>query len=149
MGLKFVSLHLLSIMGMLGVRVDLEFLEDLAAEAVVGNHAANRALDEKFGPARPDFGDGLSLLPAHVAGVTGVNFGILLVTGEANFTCVDNHDKIAAIHMGGKNRFALAAKQVGGGDSDGTKDFAIGIDDVPLAFNFFGFCRKGLHFPDQ
>src|SRR5690606_18740368 len=30
-----------------------------------------------------------------------------------------------------------------------TKDLAIGIDDVPLAVNFFSFGRKGFHFRDQ
>jgi hypothetical protein len=49
----------------------------------------------------------------------------------------------------GKDVAHVKALSKGGGNGDGAKDFAIGIDDMPLAFNFFSFGRKGFHFPDQ
>jgi hypothetical protein len=47
--------------------------------------------------------------------------------------------------MRGEKRFALPAKQIRGVDSDVAEDLALGIDDVPLALDFFGFCGKGFH----
>ena len=51
MRLNLESLHLLSIVRMLGSCVDLEFFEDLATKAVVRDHPADRTLDEKLGTA--------------------------------------------------------------------------------------------------
>jgi hypothetical protein len=84
-------------------------------------------------------------LAADITGEGGVDLLDFLGTGKANLVGIDDDDEVAAIDMGGEKRFALSAKQIRGVDSDGTEDLALGIDDVPLALDFFGFCGKGFH----
>lgn len=143
---EFVGLDLLGLVRMLGTGVDLELSENRATEAVVGDHSADGTLDEKFGTAGADLRNRLALLAADVTGVAGVDLVVLLVAGETHLGGVHDDNEVPAIDVRREEGFALAAKQVGGGNGDIAENFAIGVDDMPLTFDFFGFGRKGLHF---
>ena len=86
-------------MGMLRAGVDLEFLEDLATEAVVRDHPTNSPLNKKFGTTRPHFRDGFTLLASDISGIAGVDLGILFITGEAHLLGVDDYDVVTTINM--------------------------------------------------
>jgi len=119
--------------------IDVQFAEDLATEAVVGDHAPDGVFDQQFGVAAPDGGDIFGLLPTDIAAETGVGFVFLLASGEADFAGVDDDDEVAAIDVGAENGFVFAAEQTGGGNGDFTENLVFGVDDIPLTVDFLRF----------
>ena len=144
--LDFVGLYLLSIMRVLAAGVDFQLFHNLAAEAVMRDHAGDGTLDDQLGAAKTEFLDRFALLTPNVAGVRRVNFLPLLVPGQANLIGVDNHHEVTAIEMGSEQGLVFPAEKTGSSDRDLTEHLVLGIDDIPFAVNFFSFGRKRFHF---
>ncbi len=125
--------------------IDLELAELGATEAGLGDHAPDGALDEEDRTTIADDAWGLDLLAADVAGETGVDLGVLLVTGQDNLVSIDHDDKIAGVNVGGENRLVLAAEEACSLNSDLAEDLALGVDHIPLALDFMRLGGKRIH----
>ena len=94
---------------------------------------ANGAVDEHLGMPRPQLRHGskfLAALPARISHVLLVHF---LLAGDADFFGIDDDYEVAGIEVGGKDRFVLAAQQVGGLRCQAAQHRAVGINHVPFA----------------
>lgn len=145
-GLKFVGLGLLRLVGVVGVVVDFELAENLTTEAIVGNHALHGTFNDELRAATAHLGDRLTLHAADISRVGRVGLILFFASGETHLGRIDNHHEISAIHVRGEERFAFSAKEIGGGYGDIAEDLTVSVDDVPLTFDFLGFGRKGFHF---
>ncbi len=132
-------------MGMLGTGVNLELLENLATEAVVGDHAFDGFLHHEFWAATAKRPRVFDLLATNIAGVANVALHVFLIASENGLLCVDHDDEVTGIHVGREGGFVLATKKASGGFGDASKGLALGIDHPPLAFDFLGFGRECFH----
>src|SRR5690606_2242187 len=106
--------------------------DELTAETVLRQHAANRLLDRLAGVLLEQVAVG-DLLES--TGVTTVAVDVLvraLVARQSNLVRVDDDDEIATVHVGRVCRLVLAAQEGRRGDGESTQDDVLGIDDVPL-----------------
>ena len=91
----------------------MQVAEDVATEAVLGEHAANGVFHhcERF--ALQLLFCSANTLSAWVARVADVFFGLHFVAGQHNLLCVHHHNVIAAVGVGGEVGLVLAAQQRG------------------------------------
>ncbi len=130
-------LQLLRLLGgvwMIGARVDLQFLNHLIGEFVLGQHATNRVIDQILWFAFLAIAIAFQPQPG-VAGVPGVVPVIHLLARHADFFGVDDDHEITAIDVGCVLRAMLAHQDHGDVACQTAKDLVAGIDDVPLLFN--------------
>ncbi|MPN42752.1 hypothetical protein SDC9_190309 [bioreactor metagenome] len=70
-------------------------------------------------------------------------FVLQLVAGQNSFGGIDNHNMIATINIGRKNRLMLAAQNAGNGCSGTAQRLACGVNDIPLALDAICLRKKG------
>ena len=123
---------------MLVTDIDLELLQLVTAEAVLGEHStdrllngANRVFVQQVGVADA----------AESTGVSRVAVGALLasfLTGENHLVRVQNNDVVAHVHVRGEGGLVLAAEQRGSVASEATKHHVSGVDYQPFALDVRG-----------
>ena len=105
---------LLGFVRVFGASVNLEFRVLSLAEASLGKHAVDCALNQKNGAAFANHAWSFNLLSADITREAGVNFGIFLSTGEHNLIGVDHNHEIASVNMSGVIRSHAGGKQNSG-----------------------------------
>ena len=125
-------------MRVLGASVDLQLLNLLCSQLVLGQHALHSLLNRtnRVGFKKLCIVDGLQ-----TAGVTRVAVCTLLFklcTGQGDLLSVHDDHEIAGVHVRGKSRLVLTAQQDSGLACEATEHHVGGINDVPLALNFAG-----------
>ncbi len=127
-------------------RVNFEFGQQHAAQAVLGHHAAHGAVDEFFGLPGANLGDGSALFPALPAGVSHVNFARFLLAGHADLFGVDDDHEVARIQVRGVTGLVAAPEKVGDLDRQPAQHGAVGVDDMPLPLVQIDFRQIGFHY---
>src|SRR5215472_4371098 len=84
-------------------------------------------------------------MSAYVTGKTHKRFLFFLLSGQSDFVCIDNDDKISSVDVWRENRFFLPAQQVGRPHGDAAEHLVLSVNDPPLARYVGGFCGKGFH----
>lgn len=123
---------------MLRTSVDLEVLELLGSQLVLGQHTLNSLLNgaNRVGLQQFSVVDRLE-----ATGVTGVAVGPLLLqlgTGQGNLLSVDDDDGVTHVNVGCEGGLVLAAQQDCGLACETAENNIRGIDDVPLALVIAG-----------
>ena len=131
--------------GCVGAGVDLELLQHLTAEAVLGEHAPDGLLDGLAGVLLEQLADRRGGEAARVAGVAVGQLVGRLVAGEGDLLGVDDDDEVTGVHVRGEDRLVLAAQQVRGLDGEAAQDDVGGVDDVPLALDVTGLGAVRAH----
>ena len=133
-------LRILCFMGMSLTRVNLQLGDDSGSEAVVRYHTFNGTMNEKFWATLTDFLDSLHFLIANVStALAGVEFLLLLFTGQADFVSIDDDHEITRINVRSEDWVIFTTDQIGGGHGDLAEDLILGIDDPPLAGHVLSF----------
>ena len=133
-------------MRVLGAGIDVQLLDLLAAEHVLGQHPLDRLLDQLLGPgALEDLRRGALLDPAGVAGVPVVDLLGALVAGQRDLLGVDHDDVVAAVEARRVHGLVLAAQPQGDQRGEPPEDQAVGIDQVPAPRDVLGPGGIGLH----
>lgn len=125
--------------------INFQFPVNRAAEFGVGDHPADRALDEQFRVTGPSRFHVFGFMPAHISGKTHERFLVLFLAREPHFFGVDHDDEIAGIDVRRVDRFFFAAQKVRGFHGDTAEDLVLGVNDPPFAWDFVGFSGKRLH----
>ena len=68
-----------------------------------------------------------------------------LLASQNGLVAVDDHDKVTAIHVGGKIDLLLATQQNGSLGCDAAQRLAGGVEQVPLALHFSGLHESSAH----
>ena len=118
---------------MIRAGVYLEFLENLATEAVVRNHALDGTLHESLGVLGPDGRRGEALLATAPTGEGGHHLVSFLVASEHNFVGIDHDDEVTGVEVRRKCRLVFAALNVGRRGGHLAEHGAVRVDDMPLA----------------
>lgn len=111
--------------------VNLEFLHLGGAKLGFWNHAFHSPLENELGTTLADLRGSLDGLTTDVAGVAGVNFVLLLASGEAGVLCIDDDNEVTGIYVRREYGLMLPAKETGSLHCDFSDDLVLGIDDVP------------------
>ena len=130
---------------MLAALVNFKLAVDRAAEAVVRDHSAHRALDQELRMTLTACLERLGLVTADVTGEAHVGLLNFLFAAYADFAGIDHDDKVTGINVSGINGLALAAQEVGGLDGYMAEMLVGRIDDPPIALHIGSFCRECLH----
>jgi hypothetical protein len=85
------------------------------------------------------------LFAASPAGVRHVLLVGFLLAGDAHLFGVHDHHEIAGVQVGGKDRFVLAAQNVGNLNRQAAQHRAVGVNDVPLALVEIHFRQIRFH----
>lgn len=125
---------------MLGSNTDLQLLDDLATQLVVGNHAPDRTLKEQLRTTLAHLAGSFHLLTTNESGVAGVNLLPFLVSGETGLLGVDDDHVVTTINVRGKDCLVLATQEAGSFDGDIAEHFVGRINEMPRALDLFGFC---------
>src|SRR4051794_9617270 len=112
--LDLVRSGLLGLVRVVGTRVDLQLLEDLAAELVLRQHSPHGLLDGLAGVLLEDLTDRSGRQTTRVAGVAVGPLCDLLVAGQRDLLRVGDDDEVTRGSGGGGERL-LPAPQGGGG----------------------------------
>lgn len=145
-------LGVLSLVGMVGAVVDVEVLEKLTSETVLGEHTLHYAevegvhtrfevLVERF--LHQNLG-GLHTLTAGISGVVVVNLFGHLVAGQDDFVGVDDDNIVAAGHIGGVAGLVFAAEDLCHLRAESAEDLVGSVDDDPFLLDALGIGGKGL-----
>src|SRR6188768_359458 len=140
---------LLGLVRMRGTRVDLELLDDLSTQLVLGEHAPDGLLDDLASvlvEQLPDRGGGEAPRVARVA--VGELVG-QLVAGQGDLLGVDDDDEVTGVDVRRVDRLVLAAQQVGTLDREPAQDDVGRVDDVPGALDVSGPGAVGAHESDS
>ena len=137
-------LRVLSLVGMLITTVDLEFVEHLAAQLVLGQHPTHGLVQDPFGSPLEYLCGGRQLTAARVTGVTLVGFpehllGELRVrlvshalAAEPNPMSIQHDDIIAGIDVRRVIGTVFAHQHGGDLSRQSANDVASGINDKPV-----------------
>ena len=117
---------------MLGASVDLELGQLLATESGLGEHAADRALDNLLRVLLHSLAEGLRLEAAIVAGVTVVGLVVGLVAGKLDLIGVDDNHEVTTVGVGRELGLVLAAQDLGNLGSKTAQRGALGVDEDQL-----------------
>ncbi len=144
-------LGVLSLVGMVGTIVDMEVLDELATEAVLGEHALDymdvegvhtrfevlveRLLHQCLG--------GLLALSTGISGVAVIDPVSHLFAGQDNLVGVDDDDIVAASHVGGVAGLVFASEDFGHLRAESTEHLIGGIDEDPFLLYALGIGGKG------
>ena len=128
-------------MGVFSAVVYVNVLDEATADAVLGEHAFEHTEEQGVhtgfevlveGFLHEHFGSEFAL----TAGVTGeveVDAVGELFAGEGNFFSVDNHNVVAAKHVGRVGGFVLAAENFSDNGAQTAQRYVGGIDEHPFA----------------
>jgi hypothetical protein len=119
-------------MGMLGARVDLELANQLAREAILGEHTPYGSLDGLARVSSQQVAIGHLAKTTRIARVASSHLGASLLAGQCNFSGVDNDDEVARVNMAGELGLVLPAKQIGDLHGKATENDVLGVDKVPI-----------------
>src|SRR5690606_36672309 len=134
-----------SAVGMLGTRVDLELLDLLISELVLGEHAADGLLHCLLGILLEELGVGDAAEAARVAGMAVGELRLTLVAGQRDLVGVDDDDEVARIHMGCEDRLVLPPQELGSLGSEPAEDDIRCVDDVPGTLDIAGLRGERTH----
>ena len=126
--------------------VDAHFGEDLAAEAVVRDHATDGEGEHLLRAAGSHALGAVTVLAADETGKTGILLVDFLFAGEDGFLGIDDDDVVAIIDVGSVGDFVFPPEEVGSFDGNSTNDALISINDEPFPVLFFvlgGECFHG------
>ena len=143
--LNIQSFGSLGRMRVLAACVDLELLDLLGGQLVLGQHALDRSGDHVLGLDGQHLAQGLFLEPTGMVGVLVVHLLVELLAGDLNLLGVDDHDEIAHVHVGGEFGLVLAAQANGNLRCQPAQDLVRGVDDEPLAVRVFRLRAICLH----
>ncbi len=135
----------LGFVGVLVTLVNLELRVNSAAEAVVGDHALDSLLEHQFGMLLAQALRIGAVVATDVTGEGGVHLVGFFLAGKAHVLRIDDHHVVAGVHMGGENGLVLATQDVGSGHRHSSEHLVLGVNDPPLALDFFGFGGKRFH----
>ena len=125
-------------MGVLSACKDLQSGCGLCAKGVVGEHSLYSKLHCHFGLGCHQ---GLVLNFLQTADVTGVTAIVLLLqlsAGQNCLICVNDHNEVTAVYVGGESGIVLAAEQVSSSNSGSAEGLVRCVDNVPLTnYRFF------------
>ena len=129
--------------GWSGPAYTFSFVEHLAAERALRQHALDRAADGLGRLAGEQLAVRLRLDAARVAAVAVHPLAIGLAGGQHDLLGVDDDDVVAGVEVGSEDRLVLAAQHAGDLGGHAPEHEAVGVDDVPLAGDLAGFrgCR--------
>ena len=136
---------LLSLLLVVGVRIDVQPLQGFLADGVLGQHAPDSHLHGQLGLLLHQDAVGGLLQAADPAGVGPVHLLGALLAGQHSLAGVDDDDIVTAVGVGGEGGLGLAAQQVGSPDGGLAQGLARGVQDVPLTLNVGLVCHKSGH----
>ena len=93
----------------------------------MGKHTLDGSLDDSLGLTLSESRQFFGFETTGMTGVTIVDFVRLFGATDLYLLCVDNHDEITAVDMGGEFGFVLATQKVGDFYCQAPKGFALGI----------------------
>lgn len=126
------GLRLLRSMGMLRACVDLELADELAREAILGQHSPHSALNGLARIVGQKFAIGNLTKTARITGVACGHLGASLIAGQRDFLGVDDDDEVTRVDMTGKLGLVLPAKQICDLHGKATENDVLSVDDVPI-----------------
>ncbi len=129
---------------MIGAGVDLELLEHLPAEPVLGKHPADGFLDDELGLALDEAFVGLCLEAAGIAGEAGLHLLLSFGAGEDDFLSIGDDDEITGVNMRCVLRAVLAHEDDRDLNSHPAEALAFGVDMAPGLGDFVGFGEVSL-----
>lgn len=99
----------------LAAGIDVEVVEQLGAQAVLGEHALYHAVEQAIGTVGlgHDTGGRALALAAGVARVREVNAVGPFLTGQLHLVGIDDNHVVATVHVRGEIGFVLTAQQLG------------------------------------
>ena len=127
------------------IRVDLELLDHGVAERTFGQHALDRFLERAARNTFLHFGKIGFVNAAGIARVTVILFIQRFVAGNAQLGGVDDHDKVAGIHMWSELRLVFATQPARHFGGDMAEHLIVGVNNEPVVFDFLRFGGKGFH----
>lgn len=130
---------LLGSVRMLCTRIHFELGEDVAPQAIVGDHSLHSVLNEEFRMARTALFEVFRVVTAHETREAHIGLGFLFFARDADFVGIDHNDEIAGVNVGSENGLLLAAHEVGCLRGDASKNLVLGVNDPPVALHFVGF----------
>src|SRR4051794_7847258 len=129
---------------MLGAGVDLQLFDLGAREPVAGEHPLDGLAQHLGRPALELVAQRPALEPARVARMAVVHLRVELVAGDVDLLRVHDDDEVAGVDVRRVLRLALATQRVGDLRSQTPQRLALGIYEVPAAFDLAGLCVPGL-----
>ena len=111
----------------------------------MGKHTLDGSLDDSLGLTLSESRQFFGFETTGMTGVTIVDFVLLFGATDLYLLCVDNHDEITAVDMGGEFGFVLATQKVGDFYCQAPKGFALGIYFEPFSGYFVWFGAVGFH----
>src|ERR1700678_1563223 len=136
---------LLGEMRMLATLVDLKLGGHLTAHLVLGKHALDGLLDDRFGATGQELDEGLFAETTGETGVAAIELLVRLEAGEDDLFGIDDDDVIAHIDVGGVEDVELAGEDGGGLGGEAAERFAAGVEHEPLTLNIFAARNGGGH----
>ena len=133
---------LLTLMGMIRTRINLQLLSQNPPEGVLGQHSLNRQLDYALGMRLDHTAKWDVLLVAHVTGrlhVPEVRLLIGFLTGQTNLLGVDHHDVVACIEMRRIHRLTLTADDARDFSCKPTQRLIRCVYEPPMVLDFCCF----------
>lgn len=124
-------------MRMLRTGVNFEFADHFSAETIFRQHTANRVLHDISRIFTQQILERSEFTSSRVTGVRKVLLHFFSFAFYANFLGVYDHYEIAAIDVGRKVSFVLAAKQHGYSRSGSSDHQIFGVDHPPIALYVF------------
>ncbi len=116
-----------------------------AAQRTTRHHALNSLFKDSLREATfKNLGSRYALDPTGIAGVAIIDFVGELLAREPHLIRIDDDDIVTAINVRGVAWLVLAAQNVGDDRSHTAHDQTIGIDQMPLLFDFSGLHRPRL-----
>src|ERR1017187_3835463 len=120
-------------MRVVGARVDLQLLVDLATERPLGQHAPHRALDQLGGVTLDQLLGRVLLQTAREERVMAIDLVRPLLARQANLLSVDHNDEVARVGVRGKHGLVLSAQNRGDLGTGTAQGLALDVGDVPRA----------------
>src|SRR5688572_16953943 len=99
-------------MRMCSTLIDLEFGQQLAAEAILWNHPLNGVHNEALRMVLTNLGDRTISLAAFPAGIAHEIFVSLFFAGQTNLFGINNDNKIPSVPKWCKNGLVLPAQDI-------------------------------------
>ena len=95
--------------------INIEVVEELAAERTLGEHTLYGVTDDLIYSVRTlaKVLGSVEALSAGIASITCIDLVSLLLAGEYHLGSVDDDDIVSTVHMGSEGWFVLSANQLG------------------------------------
>lgn len=127
-------------MGVIGTRVYLQFFEHGPTQGVFGQHAFHCGLQNTLrGLLTQDCQRG-SLQPTWKPSVVVVQLAGFFVTRYMDLFCIDDHNVITGIHVGGVFGLVLAPQATSDLCCQAPKHLVIGVNQEPFPSDVVCFC---------